>query len=45
MDWMRWAGVLEEIEYRGWLVVVRDGGDRRAADVADGVAFLRRFIG
>ncbi len=45
MDWMLFIGVLEEIEYRGWLVVEREGGDRPLADVEAGVAFLRRFVG
>ena len=45
IDWLYLLGVLEEIEYRGWLVVSRESGDRRAADVAEGVGFLRRLIG
>ena len=32
-------------EYRGWLAVEREAGDSRAADVAAGVAFLRRLVG
>ncbi len=43
-DWMMLISVLEEIEYRGWLTVTRDSGDHRAADIAAGVAFLRRFV-
>jgi sugar phosphate isomerase/epimerase len=45
IDWMRYLGVLEEVEYRGWLTVERESGDDRLADVAAGVAFLRRFVG
>jgi sugar phosphate isomerase/epimerase len=45
IDWLEFLGVLEEVEYRGWLVVERESGDRRAADVAAGVAFLRRLVG
>ncbi len=45
IDWMRWLATLEEVEYRGWLTVDRESGDNRVADVAAGVAFLRRFIG
>ena len=37
IDWMQFLGVLEEVEYRGWLTVERD--------VTAGVAFLRRLIG
>jgi L-ribulose-5-phosphate 3-epimerase len=45
IDWLAFLGVLEEIEYRGWLVVEREAGDNRRADVAAGVAFLRRLVG
>ena len=45
IDWMQFLAVLEEIEYRGWLTVEREGGDRGLADVEAGVAFLRRFVG
>jgi sugar phosphate isomerase/epimerase len=45
IDWMQLVAGLEEIEYRGWLTVEREVGDNRVADVAAGVAFLRRFIG
>jgi sugar phosphate isomerase/epimerase len=45
LDWMQYLGILEEIDYHGWLTVVRESGDNRLADVAGGVAFLRRFVG
>lgn len=45
LDWLGYLGVLEEIEYRGWLVVTRETGTNRLADAADGVAFLRRLVG
>jgi sugar phosphate isomerase/epimerase len=45
IDWMRFIADLEEIEYRGWLTIERESGENRLADVAQGVAFLRRFIG
>lgn len=45
IDWMELLGVLEEVEYHGWLVIERETGDNRLADVANGVAFLRRFLG
>ncbi len=44
IDWMQLLAVLEEIEYRGWLTVDRESGDDRPADVAAGVAFLRRIL-
>lgn len=45
IDWLQIAGVMEEIGYRGWLSVKRDGGDNRLGDVAAGVQFLRRIVG
>jgi L-ribulose-5-phosphate 3-epimerase len=44
IEWMEYLGLLEEIEYRGWLSVRRDTGDSRLRDVAAGVQFLRRFL-
>src|SRR5579875_2543857 len=45
IDWMKYLGVLEEVEYRGWLTIERETGENRLADVAAGVAFLRHLIG
>jgi sugar phosphate isomerase/epimerase len=45
IDWMSYLETLAEIEYRGWLVVERQSGDNRVADVASGVGFLRRLLG
>jgi sugar phosphate isomerase/epimerase len=45
IDWLAYLGALEALEYRGWVVVEREGGDNRLADVAGGVAFLRRLVG
>ena len=45
IDWLKYLGVLEEVAYRGWLVVERETGDNRLSDVAEGVAFLRRLVG
>jgi sugar phosphate isomerase/epimerase len=45
IDWMRYLGVLTEIEYRGWLTIKRETGDHRLADVAAGVKFVRHFMG
>jgi L-ribulose-5-phosphate 3-epimerase len=44
LDWMQLFGVLEEVEYRGWLTVERESGENRLADVQAGVALLRRFL-
>ena len=40
LDWMQLLANFEEIEYRGPLTVL--GNDR--AEIAQGVAFLRRFV-
>lgn len=45
IDWARYLAALEEIQYRGWLTVAREGGDNRVADVAAGVGFLARLLG
>jgi sugar phosphate isomerase/epimerase len=44
IDWMNHLSILEEIEYHGWLSVIRKSGDNRLADVTASVQFLRRFI-
>jgi sugar phosphate isomerase/epimerase len=44
IDWLFFLGVLEEVGYRGWITVVREGGTNRRTDVASGVAFLRRVV-
>ncbi len=44
IDWMQFLSVLEEIEYRGWLVVKRESGGG-PQEMAAAVAFLRRFVG
>lgn len=45
LDWMLLCGTLEEMNYRGWLVIVRDFGNQRLADIQEGIGFLRRFVG
>ncbi len=45
IDWIKYLGALEEIEYRGWLTIERETGDNHLADVTAGVTFLRRLIG
>jgi sugar phosphate isomerase/epimerase len=45
IDWLQYFGVLEEIEYRGWLTLERDSGETRLADIVAGVQFLRRLVG
>jgi sugar phosphate isomerase/epimerase len=44
LDWMTFLAVLESLEYRGWLVVDRESGENRRADVAHGIGFLKRFL-
>jgi sugar phosphate isomerase/epimerase len=43
IDWMAFLGTLSAHEYRGWLVIERESGENRLANVANGVAFLRRL--
>ena len=44
IDWMQFLGVLEEIEYHGWLVAERESGGG-VQEMTAAVGFLRRFIG
>ena len=43
IDWGEYVKVLEEVGYRGWLVVERESGTHRLYEVAEGVGFLRRL--
>jgi sugar phosphate isomerase/epimerase len=45
IDWLQVVGTMSAQDYRGWLTVERESGTNRAADVAGGLAFLRRFVG
>lgn len=45
IDWLAFLETLAEIEFRGWLTVERETGLDRVADVANGVAFLKRLTG
>jgi sugar phosphate isomerase/epimerase len=44
IEWMRYLGTLEEIEYRGWLTIEQETGDNRLQDVSASVQFLQRLI-
>lgn len=43
IDWMAFTATLQVLEFDGAVVVEREQGDTRLADVASGVKFLRRF--
>jgi sugar phosphate isomerase/epimerase len=45
IDWIAYFGTLSALEYRGWIVIEREGGINRVADVAAGVSFLKRLVG
>ncbi len=45
IDWLQLLGVLEEIEYRRWLVIDKEPGQDSHREVSTGVAFLRRLMG
>jgi sugar phosphate isomerase/epimerase len=44
IDWMTVLAVLDSMEYRGWVVLKREMGDNRHADLATGAKILRRFL-
>lgn len=44
IDWLGWLETLEHDEYRGWVVVEREEGDNRLADIEAGLGFLRRLM-
>jgi L-ribulose-5-phosphate 3-epimerase len=44
IDWMLYLGTLSALEYNGWVVIERESGTNRVADVAAGVSFLRRLL-
>jgi sugar phosphate isomerase/epimerase len=44
VEWMGLLATLGAVEYRGFVCVERTAGANRATDVANGVAFLRRFV-
>lgn len=43
VDWMAFTATLQVLEYDGFVVVEREQGENKLADVANGVKFLRRF--
>lgn len=45
IDWMAFTATLQVLEYDGYVVVEREQGDTKLADVANGVKFLKRFAG
>ncbi|MFO0937034.1 MAG: sugar phosphate isomerase/epimerase family protein [Gemmataceae bacterium] len=45
IEWMALIATLESIGFSGYLTVQRTGGLTRMQDVANGVQFLRRFVG
>jgi sugar phosphate isomerase/epimerase len=44
IEWLAYVATLESIDYRGFLVVERQEGENRFADVAAGVRFLKRLV-
>jgi hypothetical protein len=43
VDWLAFTATLQVLEYDGFLVVEREQGENKLADVEAGVKFLRRF--
>ena len=44
VDWMVFTATLQVLEYDGFLIVEREQGEDKLADVANGIKFLRRFV-
>ncbi len=44
VDWAKYLNVLDEVGYRGWLIVERGPGSHRLSEVAEGVVYLRRLL-
>jgi len=44
INWLNYFGTLTALEYHGWVIVKRESGENRPADVEAGVKFLRRVI-
>jgi L-ribulose-5-phosphate 3-epimerase len=44
IDWMGYLGTLSAMEFRGWVVIERESGSDRLADVAAAANFLRRLL-
>lgn len=44
VDWDEFAAVLHEVEYRGWLTVIRSEGDDRLGDVSRALTFLKNLL-
>jgi sugar phosphate isomerase/epimerase len=44
VDWMAFTATLQVLEFDGFLVVEREQGENKLADVTNGVKFLRRFV-
>jgi L-ribulose-5-phosphate 3-epimerase len=44
IEWLAYVGSLTAIDYRGWVVVERESGANRLADIEAGVKFLRRVV-
>jgi sugar phosphate isomerase/epimerase len=43
VDWMAFTATLQVLDFDGFLVVDREQGDTKLADITNGVKFLRRF--
>ena len=44
IDWAQYLGTLAALEYHGYVVIAREGGESRTSEVAAAVNFLRRFV-
>lgn len=44
IDWMAYLGHLSALDYKGWVVVERESGESRLADITTGVNVIRRLM-
>ena len=44
VDWTEFVALIDEIEYRGWIVANRTQGDNRLLDLSNAVEYLRQTV-
>jgi sugar phosphate isomerase/epimerase len=44
IEYLGFMATLNAVEFRGWIVVDRESGNNRLADIAAGVKFLKRMV-
>jgi len=44
VDWPQFLGLLQEADYRGWIVIDRTSGDDKVRDLSTGLSYLRQLL-